>query len=218
MRYDEELDSGLRELWASHESASDEPAVDDTELDEPDVLDVADESPAPRRAGDEEEEGQGKRRRRRRRGGRRRREEGGEGPAAVSKRERIEEPVDDLDADLDVDVDEEPEEVAPVSSSSRDRRRPDEEEEPRSGKRRRRRRRKPETAVTERDDFDDEADDDAEGPASIDYLSDEKGDSHKRIPTWDDAIGSIVAANMENRGSRSPAPRSGGGRDNRHRR
>jgi hypothetical protein len=57
-------------------------------------------------------------------------------------------------------------------------------------------------------------DDDLEGPASVDYLSDaDKGEGHKRIPTWDDAIGAIVTANLESR-SRNPQPprREGRGR------
>jgi len=212
VQFDDDLDSGLREMWAIHESASsaleDVADLEDIELDEePEELDEElPELDKPPRAEPEREELPRKRRRRGRRRGRRPREEDAVPSAAPAESELLD------DGDDTAMADEEEAGVEPPRRAAVDR----DEEEPPRGKRRRRRRRKPETAQAAAVEADDALDDeDFEGPASVDYLDDaEKGESHKRIPTWDDAIGAIVSANMESR-NRHPSPR---GRDGRGRR
>ena len=101
------------------------------------------------------------------------------------------------------------------------------DEEGRPPRKRRRRRRRPDDAdaaktpapprakVASPADIEDDFDDDEAGPASLDYGDDPDDEGHKGIPTWDDAVGSIVAANMEarNRSGYNPARnRDGGGR------
>jgi hypothetical protein len=89
----------------------------------------------------------------------------------------------------------------------------DDEERERTPGKRRRRRRRPESSSEEKADVVDDLEDELDDPADVDYLSDsDKGEGHKRIPTWDDAVGAIVAANIEARNSRPPPRRDSRGR------
>jgi hypothetical protein len=233
VEFDEELDSGLRELWASHEMPAssaprDEVAdIDDADIDDAEIDDEMEdgcEAPSTQHGDKQRDDEQGRPRRRRRRRGRRGRRDSAapaEGDEAARSRPPESPELDDLDLD-ELGGEEpgseelerapaprrEPERAARPSRSSR-------EEEQRAPGKRRRRRRRPESAQADRaEPLDDLDDDDLDDPASVDYLSDsDKGEGHKRIPTWDDAVGAIVAANLESR-NRNPQPprREGRGR------
>jgi hypothetical protein len=165
-----------------------------------------------------EEDAEQPRKRRRRRRGRRRGGQDRESTdallSAAGDRAPANEDDDFVDIDPTLDDDLLDSEVADVVETPRGR-----DEAGRPPRKRRRRRRRPENTpekvkpVEVEDDFDDEF----EGPASLDYMGEDKfDDTHKGIPTWDDAVGAIVTANIEARGSRpshgAPRSRGDGGR------
>jgi ribonuclease E len=234
VQYDDELDSGLRELWATHESNAPSPS----HVEEPDQYNDLEEiespeaessppPPAPRPARGPRGEEEDRPRRRRRRRGRGRREEGaGPPPSAEPSRAHpaagaeFDELLGDelLAEELPDELsDDEPRIAPPARRDSEGPSRParsdrDDDRERVPGKRRRRRRR-PASTELEKADVIDDLEDELDDPADVGYLSDsERGEGHKRIPTWDDAIGAIVAANIEARSSRPPSRREGRGR------
>jgi ribonuclease E len=219
---DAELDSGLRELWESHESEAPSSARAETvDIDDLEIEDEIEEAaPAPRGERPRDEEHGRGRRRRRRRGRRGSRDSAAPSEGVEPARSRAAEDealeLDDLDLE---DIGEEPVAEAPSRREPERAARPSRggmhEEEQRTPGKRRRRRRRPTSERTDRAEDLDELDDEGlEGPASVDYLSEsDRAEGHKRIPTWDDAVGAIVAANLELR-SRNPQPprREGRGR------
>jgi hypothetical protein len=220
---DPELHSGIREIWAEHEQTRSTGYIAVPEED-PDI-EIQDNTPNA-----EEDSPQPKRRRRRgRRRGRNRDDVTGREPVGETREKKTTLPPDDEDSD---DFTEEKDELHndDVDVDSRSHR--SEESDKNRPKRKRRRRRRAEkptakTAAPVDVDFDDEDDAFDEHASSLDYMTEQEKGEHKHIPTWDDAIGSIVAVNMESRGTKSSAPsrgrevkeshRESGSRDNRGR-
>ncbi len=176
-----------------------------------------------------DEEGRPRRRRRRRRGGRRNRRDRPQAEQSASEEPNGEGAADDEPTDLDIEVGEQ-EPVEPAD---------DGETRERKGRRRRRRRgsgRSRERAAegqsesadrpresadsTDKDDDDDDFGDDlatvtAGGDAEDAEDGSESGgaqgekNSHRAIPSWEEALGYMIATNMEGRGKN---PRAGGQR------
>ncbi len=158
-------------------------------------------------------------------------------PVEAVREARPSEPETDMfDAARETADDDAEEEAAGEEDASKDE--SSEDEPPKRGRRRRRRRRsgerpeegdrseqpeKEEVVVKSEEvesDDDDDDDDDADDHDSDDdqgntsrrsRQSDETGDKHRKIPTWSDAIGVVVQANIDSR-SRPPSPRRGRGR------
>ena len=149
-------------------------------------------------------------RRRRRRRGRRQRGDEREAPAVegVGDEDEPAATVGDLLAD-----EEEP--IAAEPADEQERR----EERPRRERPRRRRRSKGEKPAAVTDDFgrgiDEPELDSHDEEADDDLASDEMRPAHRAIPTWQEAVGSIIAANMEARGRRSDGGRGRGHRPHR---